>query len=144
MANIELPQEVHASVELGADGIGLFRTEFIYFQSPRNGEELHYQNYQMVIQELSGKPLTIRTLDLGGDKAVDDGIHLEEDNPFLGCRSIRWCLTRPEVFREQLRAILRASALGPVRMMFPMICSRTSASGLYWGASSSRWASPGG
>ncbi len=122
-ANIELPQEVHTSVELGAVGIGLFRTEFIYFQAPRNGEELHFQNYRMVLQELGGRPLTIRTLDLGGDKAVEDGSALIEDNPFLGCRSIRWCLTRPDVFREQLRAILRASALGSVRMMFPMISS---------------------
>ena len=123
MANIELPQEVHASVELGARGIGLFRTEFIYFQSPRNGEELHFQNYRMVLQELAGRPLTIRTLDLGGDKAAEGENPVIEDNPFLGCRSIRWCLNRPEVFREQLRAILRASALGSVRMMFPMITS---------------------
>ena len=122
-ANIELPQEVHASVELGADGIGLFRSEFIYFQAPRNGEELHFQNYRMVLSELGGKSLTIRTLDLGGDKAVEDGTALVEDNPFLGCRSIRWCLNRPDIFREQLRAILRVSALGPVRLMFPMITS---------------------
>ena len=123
LANIELPQEVHASVELGAKGIGLFRTEFIYFQSPRNGEELHFQNYRMVLQELAGRPLTIRTLDLGGDKAVEDSTPIVEDNPFLGCRSIRWCLVRPDIFREQLRAILRVSALGPVRLMFPMITS---------------------
>ncbi len=122
-ANIELPQEVHTSVEMGANGIGLFRTEFIYFQSPRNGEELHFQNYRMVLQELGGRPLTIRTLDLGGDKAVEDVTPLIEDNPFLGCRSIRWCLLRPEIFRDQLRAVLRASTLGPVRLMFPMITS---------------------
>jgi len=122
LANIELPQEVHSSVELGADGIGLFRTEFLYFQSPRNGEELHFQNYRMVMQELGGRPLTIRTLDIGGDKALENS-SLVEDNPFLGCRSIRWCLNRPDVFREQLRAILRASALGPVRLMYPMITS---------------------
>jgi len=122
-ANIELPQEVHASVELGADGIGLFRSEFIYFQAPRNGEELHFQNYRMVLSELGGRSLTIRTLDLGGDKAATDGGALVEDNPFLGCRSIRWCLNRPDVFREQLRAILRVSALGPVRLMFPMVTS---------------------
>lgn len=122
-SNIELPQEVHASVELGADGIGLFRTEFIHFQAPRNNEELHFQTYRMVLQELGGRPLTIRTLDLGGDKAMDDETALEEDNPFLGCRSIRWCLARPDIFREQLRAILRASSLGPVKLMFPMLTS---------------------
>ncbi|HIA28032.1 MAG TPA: phosphoenolpyruvate--protein phosphotransferase [Planctomycetes bacterium] len=120
-ANIELPQEVHSAVELGAEGIGLFRTEFIHLQTPRNNEEVHFQHYRNVLRELGNRPLTLRTLDLGGDK--DDGLGLVEENPFLGCRSIRWCLEHPDVFRAQLRAIYRVSALGQIRVMLPMISS---------------------
>ncbi|MEE2890428.1 MAG: phosphoenolpyruvate--protein phosphotransferase [Planctomycetota bacterium] len=118
-ANIEIPSEVKAAVEFGASGIGLYRTEFIHLQSPTAGEEVHLENYRSVLESLGGLPLTVRTLDLGGDKLPDGGP--EEENPFLGCRSIRWCLANPEPFRAQIRAILRAGALGPVRMMLPMI-----------------------
>jgi len=118
-ANIEIPSEVKAAVEFGASGIGLYRTEFIHLQSPTAGEEVHLENYRSVLESLGGLPLTVRTLDLGGDKLPEGG--LEEENPFLGCRSIRWCLANPEPFRAQIRAILRAGALGPVRMMLPMI-----------------------
>ncbi len=120
-ANIELPSEVESAVECGASGIGLYRTEFIHLQAPNAGEEVHYENYRSVMESLEGLPLTVRTLDLGGDKLPEGG--LEEENPFLGCRSIRWCLANPEPFRAQIRAILRAGLLGPIRLMLPMITS---------------------
>jgi phosphotransferase system enzyme I (PtsI) len=120
-ANIELPSEVKSAVECGASGIGLYRTEFIHLQAPTAGEEVHFENYRSVIESLGGLPLTVRTLDLGGDKLPEGG--LEEENPFLGCRSIRWCLANPKPFRAQIRAILRAGLLGPVRLMLPMITS---------------------
>jgi len=120
-ANIELPSEVESAVECGAAGIGLYRTEFIHLQAPNAGEEVHYENYRSVMESLEGLPLTVRTLDLGGDKLPEGG--LEEENPFLGCRSIRWCLANPEPFRAQIRAILRAGLLGPIRLMLPMITS---------------------
>ncbi|MFQ5653407.1 MAG: phosphoenolpyruvate--protein phosphotransferase, partial [Planctomycetota bacterium] len=123
LANIELPQEVHSAVDLGAAGIGLFRTEFIHMQTPRNGEEVHFQHYRNVVRELGSRPLTIRTLDLGGDKMANGRVGSLEENPFLGCRSIRYCFAHPEVFREQLRAILRVSAFGNVRLMLPMVSS---------------------
>ncbi len=119
-ANIELPQEVHSAVSLGAAGIGLFRTEFIHLDSARPDEEFHFNHYRAVLRELGDQPLTIRTLDLGGDKSTDE-FAFNEENPFLGCRSIRYCFSRPDVFRVQLRAILRASALGRVKLMIPMI-----------------------
>ena len=106
-------------MEWGAAGIGLFRSEFIHLQSPENGEDFHYQHYLAVLKTLNGLPLTIRTLDLGGDKMPEGSV--DEENPFLGCRSIRWCLANPEPFRAQIRAILRAGVHGPVRLMLPMI-----------------------
>jgi phosphotransferase system enzyme I (PtsI) len=120
-ANIELPQEVPMAVELGASGIGLFRTEFIHLQAAQPDEELHYLHYLNVLRDLGPRTLTIRSLDLGGDKAVDG--ETVEENPFLGCRSIRYCLAHPEVFRAQLRAILRASAHGRIQLMLPMVGS---------------------
>ncbi len=122
-ANIELPKEVHVAVDLGAEGVGLLRTEFIHMQLPRANEDSHFQHYRTVIRELGNRPVTIRTLDLGGDKMPNNSTHTKEENPFLGCRSIRYCLAHPEVFRAQLRAILRASSLGNVRMMLPMVTS---------------------
>lgn len=121
-ANIELPQEVHVARDLGATGIGLYRTEFIHMQSPKPDEALHFEHYSQVIKDLDGRVLTIRTLDLGGDKFSDSVVN-DEENPFLGCRSIRYCFAHPEMFTAQLRAIYRASALGPVKMMLPMIGS---------------------
>lgn len=122
-ANIEFPEEIHHALENGAQGIGLFRTEFLFSEETRiPTEEEHFRTYKRAVEILEGRPLTIRTLDLGGDKYTI-GIGAPEKNPFLGCRSIRLCFRRPELWKPQLRAILRASALGKVRIMFPMIAS---------------------
>ncbi|MBI4576458.1 MAG: phosphoenolpyruvate--protein phosphotransferase [Planctomycetes bacterium] len=124
MANIDLPEEVGAALARGAEGVGLFRTEFLY---ERNGqvptEEEHYRAYRAAVEAMGGFPLTVRTLDLGGDKVLPVGAVAHEPNPFLGCRSIRFCFLRPDIFKAQLRAILRASAHGRVRVMFPMIAN---------------------
>ena len=121
-ANIELPEELTALDQSGADGIGLFRTEFLYMnrqQAP--DEEEQYHAYRQVVEALDGKPVTIRTLDLGADKGLDGAPAQAQANPALGLRAIRLCLRVPELFRPQLRAILRASAHGPVRLMIPML-----------------------
>lgn len=122
-SNIEFPTEIDAAVAHGAQGIGLYRTEFLYLSSEGEPtEEVHYQAYVDAIHRLEGKPLTIRTLDLGADKYTPEGIAPKgEHNPFLGCRSIRLCLQNLPLFKTQLRAILRASAEGPIRVMFPLI-----------------------
>ena len=127
MANIEFPSEIQPALEKGATGIGLYRTEFLYLASDRPPtEEQQYEAYKQAIAALDGKPLTIRTLDLGADKFQDRGStptnHVER-NPFLGCRSIRFCLQNLPLFKTQLRAILRASVEGPMRIMFPLITS---------------------
>ena len=123
-SNIELPRDFETVREVGASGVGLYRTEFLYMnrETPPDEEE-HYQAYSNVIQILDGLPLTIRTLDLGADKQVDGGRQSGpvQSNPALGLRAIRLCLKEPGLFRPQLRAILRASALGPVRIMIPML-----------------------
>ena len=121
-ANIELPEELDEVAACGADGIGLYRTEFLYFNRtiPPNEEE-QYAVYRLVAEKINPHPVIIRTLDIGGDKpteALDLG---HEENPFLGCRAIRFCLNNPEIFKTQLRAILRAGVHGNLRMMFPMI-----------------------
>lgn len=123
LANVELLKEVHAVRQLGAAGIGLFRTEFIYLQNPRAGEEGHFQSYQAVMREMGDLPVTFRTFDLGADKAVEGHAAQPEENPFLGNRSLRYCFTHPDVFRAQLRAIFRVSVLGTARMMLPMVGS---------------------
>jgi phosphotransferase system enzyme I (PtsI) len=121
-ANIELPDEMLSVISHGADGIGLYRTEFLYMnRTDLPSEEEQYQAYRKVVKQMAPKPVIIRTFDLGGDKFLS---HLEmpkEMNPFLGWRAIRFCLARPEIFKEQLRAILRASVHGRLRMMYPMI-----------------------
>ena len=121
-ANIELPEDVPIALAHGAQGIGLYRTEFFYMnRTDLPTEEEHYQAYKQVAEGVYPYPVTIRTFDLGGDKFVS---HLDvprEMNPFLGWRAIRFCLERVDVFKVQLRAILRASALGNVKIMFPMI-----------------------
>ena len=121
-ANIEFPDEIDEAIRDGALGIGLYRTEFLYDkENPDPSEEDHYNAYKDAVSRLEGRPLVIRTLDLGADKFRPDDMEAEK-NPFLGCRSIRYCLyERPEIFRRQLRAILRASAEGNVRIMLPMI-----------------------
>jgi len=122
-ANIEFPDEIPAALAKGAVGIGLYRTEFIFLGAETEpNEEQQLDAYQAAIQACAGRPLTIRTLDLGADKlwglAAPD--HAER-NPFLGCRSIRLCLQNLPLFKTQLRAILRASVEGPLRIMFPLI-----------------------
>ncbi|MGH7198082.1 MAG: phosphoenolpyruvate--protein phosphotransferase [Candidatus Omnitrophota bacterium] len=121
-ANIELPAETTSVLSHGADGIGLYRTEFLFLnRTDLPTEEEQYQAYKKVMLEMGKKPVIIRTFDLGGDKFLS---HLEmahEMNPFLGWRAIRFCLARPDIFKSQLRAILRASAHGNLRMMYPMI-----------------------
>ncbi|OYV86624.1 MAG: phosphoenolpyruvate--protein phosphotransferase [Planctomycetia bacterium 21-64-5] len=121
LGNIEFPHEVAHCLERGADGIGLYRTEFLYLGSDvEPDEEAHYQAYAEVLKAMEGRPVVIRTLDLGADKLANYSPDVER-NPFLGLRSIRLSLRNLPLFRTQLRAILRASALGDVRIMFPLI-----------------------
>ena len=126
-ANIEFPSEVPDAVANGAEGIGLYRTEFLFSeQNPNPSEEEHYEAYREALQRLAAdgvkRPLVIRTLDLGADKFNPDR-SMSEMNPFLGQRSIRWCFAHRDVFMNQLHAILRVSTLGDVRIMLPMISS---------------------
>jgi phosphotransferase system enzyme I (PtsI) len=121
-ANIELPDEVAVVIKNGAEGIGLYRTEFFYINKTElPDEEEQYLNYKRVADEVLPFSVIIRTLDLGGDKFMTALDLPEELNPFLGWRAIRFCLERPEIFKVQLRAILRAGVGGNVRMMYPMI-----------------------
>ena len=123
LGNIEFPRDIGPSLSQGATGIGLYRTEFLFLgRSETPTEEEHFKAYSQSVQELGDKPLIIRTVDLGGDKFFPANSNTEL-NPFLGCRSIRYCLEHPNVFKSQLRAILRASALGNVKIMFPLISS---------------------
>ena len=123
VGNIEFPYEVDHCLERGADGIGLYRTEFLYLGTNEDpDEETHFEAYSRVIQSMQGRPVTIRTFDLGADKMPHDSHSPEnERNPFLGLRSIRLALRDLPMFRKQLRAILRASVFGNVRIMFPLI-----------------------
>jgi len=124
MGNIEFPSEAAHCVERGAEGVGLYRTEFLYVGKKIDpSEDDHLEAYQMVLRALTpGQPVVIRTLDLGADKFTLPSWNIEpERNPFLGVRSIRLCLRNLDLFKTQLRAILRASAFGDVRVMFPMI-----------------------
>ncbi|MFP5284888.1 MAG: phosphoenolpyruvate--protein phosphotransferase, partial [Thermoanaerobaculia bacterium] len=124
VANTGLSKEAAQAVEAGGEGIGLMRSEFLFLERdtpPSENEQ--YEAYRQTIEALLGLPLIIRTLDIGGDKAVP---YLEippEENPFLGVRGIRLCFAYPELFRTQLRAIFRASAHGPVKIMYPMIAT---------------------
>lgn len=122
MANIESPREVARAIEHGAEGIGLYRTEFLYLTSQTvPSEEDHYRAYMDALGQLDGRPMTIRTVDLGADKFANIHDVLPEKNPFMGRRSIRYCMDHPEILNDQLRAILRASTQGDVRVMFPLI-----------------------
>jgi phosphoenolpyruvate-protein phosphotransferase (PTS system enzyme I) len=121
-ANIELPEDVPLVIEAGAEGIGLYRTEFFFLnKSDLPSEEEQYSTYRTVAEAIMPQSVIIRTLDLGGDKFLSHSHLPTEINPFLGCRAIRFCLDRPDIFKAQLRAILRAATVGNVRMMFPMI-----------------------
>src|SRR3569623_852663 len=121
-ANVELPEEMLTAKRAGADGGGLYRTEFLFMdRSERPGEEEQFEAYVHLVQAMDGAPVTIRTVDLGADKTRDghgDGVRV---NPARGLRGIRWCLHEPTLLRPQLRAILRASAFGPVRLCIPML-----------------------
>src|SRR5947209_5283336 len=122
-ANIELPHDVDAVKANGAEGIGLYRTEFLYLNRPTlPTEDEQYEIYRKVAERVRPNPLIIRTFDLGGDKLAPGTVDIADElNPFLGWRAIRFCLENVEIFKTQLRAILRASAVGNVKIMFPMI-----------------------
>jgi len=121
-ANIDLPEEIGSALGHGAEGIGLFRTEFFYLnRTVPPGEDEQAEAYGRVAELMCPNPVTIRTLDIGGDKVLGGNLKYREENPFMGCRAIRFCLDHPEIFKPQLRAILRASAQGQVRLLFPMI-----------------------
>ena len=121
-ANVELPEEVEAAPRNGAEGIGLYRTEFLYLnRTTLPSEEEQYSTYRKVAEQVQPHPLIIRTFDLGGDKLAAVMDSDDEMNPFLGHRAIRFSLERVDIFKAQLRAIIRASAVGNVKVMFPMI-----------------------
>ncbi len=123
-ANIGKPADVEQALKNGAEGIGLFRTEFLYMEGSKlPAEEEQFQAYKQVARAMKGKPVVIRTLDIGGDKKLPYLPLPDEMNPFLGLRAIRLCLNRPDLFKPQLRALLRASAYGDIQIMFPMIGS---------------------
>lgn len=123
-ANIGSPKDIEAVVNNGAEGIGLYRTEFLYMESATlPTEEEQYIAYKAVLEGLDGKPVVVRTLDIGGDKELPAIDLPKEMNPFLGVRAIRLCFQELEIFRTQLRALLRASVHGNLRIMFPMIAT---------------------
>jgi phosphocarrier protein FPr len=123
-ANIGRASEAARAVEAGAEAVGLMRTEFLFLdRDTAPSEEEQYQAYATMVRALEGLPLTFRTLDIGGDKIVPYLTLPKEENPFLGVRGVRLCLRQPELFVPQLRAIYRASALGPVRIMLPMVAT---------------------
>jgi phosphotransferase system enzyme I (PtsI) len=122
LANIELVEELSSVLEYGAEGIGLYRTEFLYLNRKElPSEEEHFNIYKKVIEKASPHPVTLRTLDLGGDKFLSHIDLAEEMNPVMGLRAIRFCLKEVNIFKTQLRAILRSSAFGEIKVLFPMI-----------------------
>lgn len=122
LGNIEFPDEAEIVLEKGGEGIGLYRTEFLYLNRPTEpSEEEHYSAYAQTVHICRDRPVVIRTVDLGADKYTQRKRFAPEPNPFLGLRSIRFCLQNLAMFKTQLRAILRASVLGPVKVMFPLI-----------------------
>jgi phosphoenolpyruvate-protein phosphotransferase (PTS system enzyme I) len=122
MGNIELPEEVVSVLDYGGDGIGLYRTEFQYLSKPEFPTEMElFEKYKDVVDVMKNKSITIRTLDINGDKAISQTNETEEINPALGLRAIRYCLKKPDIFKTQLRAILRVAAYGNVRVLFPLI-----------------------
>ena len=128
LANIEQPSDAAGALEAGAMGVGLFRSEFLFMnrQGSLPGEDEQFEAYRTAVKAMKGLPVTIRTVDIGADKPLDrmsanELRHEHALNPALGLRAIRWSLSEPAMFRQQLRAILRASAFGPVRLLIPMI-----------------------
>ncbi|MGB1026091.1 MAG: phosphoenolpyruvate--protein phosphotransferase [Rhodospirillaceae bacterium] len=124
LANLELPSEVESALHWGAEGVGLLRSEFLFMnRDDLPGEEEQFRAYRQIVKGMDGRPVTIRTLDVGGDKLSDALAIRKSPNPALGLRAIRLSLDRPDLLDTQLAAILRAGALGPVRMLLPMIGS---------------------
>ena len=123
LANIEQPVDAAAAVHAGAVGVGLFRSEFLFMghESRLPGEDEQFAAYKAALDGMQGMPVTIRTIDVGADKPMDKGVKEISLNPALGLRAIRWSLAEPGMFRTQLRAILRAAALGRVQLLFPMV-----------------------
>lgn len=120
---MEIPEEIEHIIAHGANGIGLFRTEFLYLRKdqPLPTEEEQFKVYSQVAKRVAPASVIFRTLDLGGDKFISTLHTSQENNPFLGLRAIRLCLENPEIFKTQLRALLRASIFGNVKIMFPMV-----------------------
>ena len=122
MANLELPEEIPVILKQGSSGIGLYRTEYLYMnRSDLPSEEEQFKAYKYILKKMAPNPVVIRTLDLGGDKFASSVEVPKEMQSFLGWRAIRFCLGRPEIFKTQLRAILRASVYGNLKMMYPMV-----------------------
>lgn len=122
MVNIEVPEETESAIAHGSDGIGLYRSEFLFLQPDGlASEERQYQAYRSVLETMGGRSVTIRTLDLGGDKVLPSMKNIDEKNPILGWRAIRFCLSKKGLFIQQLRALLRAANHGNLQIMFPMI-----------------------
>ena len=133
-ANIELPEDAATAIDAGAVGVGLFRTEFLFMNRGQNlpGEDEQFEAYRAAVLAMNGLPVTIRTVDVGADKPLDrltvhELRHEHTLNPALGLRAIRWSLSEPTMFRQQLRAILRASAYGKVRLLLPMVAQLSEA-----------------
>jgi phosphoenolpyruvate-protein phosphotransferase (PTS system enzyme I) len=123
-ANIGTPDDLEGVINNGAEGIGLFRTEFLYMgRTELPSEEEQFEAYKTVLEKMEGKPVVVRTIDIGGDKELPYLNLPKEMNPFLGFRAIRLCLEEQEMFRTQLRALLRASVYGNLKIMFPMIAT---------------------
>ncbi|GGH29214.1 phosphoenolpyruvate--protein phosphotransferase [Paenibacillus segetis] len=123
-ANIGTPNDVTGVLENGGEGVGLYRTEFLYMgRTELPSEEVQFNSYKTVLEKMDGKPVVVRTLDIGGDKELSYLEMPKEMNPFLGFRAVRLCLERQDIFRTQLRALLRASVYGNLRIMFPMIAT---------------------
>jgi phosphotransferase system enzyme I (PtsI) len=123
-ANIGTPKDLEGVHQNGGEGIGLYRTEFLYMgRNDFPSEEEQFEAYRAVLEGMSGKPVVVRTLDIGGDKELPYLELPKEMNPFLGYRAIRLCLNEQEIFRTQLRALLRASIYGDLKIMFPMIAT---------------------
>ena len=123
-ANIGTPKDLDGVIDNGAEGVGLYRTEFLYMDSSElPTEDDQFESYKKVLKSMDGKPVTVRTMDIGGDKHLPYLPLPEEENPFLGYRAIRISLDRDDIFRTQLRALLRASVYGQLWIMFPMVAT---------------------
>lgn len=132
VCNIGKPSDVDNVISFDGEGVGLFRTEFLFMdRNNAPSEEEQFESYKSVCEKLSGKPVIIRTLDVGGDKEIPYLELEKEENPFLGYRAIRVCLDRKEMYRLQLRALLRASAFGNIKIMVPMVVDRGNAKVAY-------------